>query len=165
MSVVYQNIVETAASDNHGEAIEQADRIIADHPDSEYAALAGLVAAKSALAAGQPDDANRFLDWVMENAELDELRDVARIRKARLLLDADRGDAGLAVLEKVDTATFAAMVDELRGDILVDKGDTEAGAKAYEAALQSTTLSSAVRTRVQIKLDNLGLGEGFGTEQ
>ena len=63
------------------------------------------------------------------------------------------------------TKTFAAMVDELRGDILVDKGDTEAGAKAYEAALQSTTLSSAVRTRVQIKLDNLGLGEGFGTEQ
>lgn len=165
LSVVYQNMVETAASENHGEAIQQADRIIADHPDSEYAALAGLVAAKSALAAGQPDDANRFLDWVVENAELGEIRDVARIRRARLLFDTDGGDAGLAILERVDTAAFAAMVDELRGDILVAKRDTPAAAKAYEAALESNTLSNAARARVQIKLDNLGLGEGFGIEQ
>ncbi len=57
------------------------------------------------------------------------------------------------------------MVDELRGDILVGKRDTPAAAKAYRAALESNSLSNAARARVQIKLDNLGLGEGFGIEQ
>ncbi len=165
LSVVYQNMVETAALDNHGEAMQQADRIIAEHPDSEYAALAGLVGAKSALAAGKPADADRFLDWVMGNAQLDEIRDVARIRKARLLLDADQGDAGLELLAKVDTVAFAAIVEELRGDILVQQRSMKAAAQAYETALASGTLSRGMRARLRIKLDDLGLGEGLGAAQ
>jgi predicted negative regulator of RcsB-dependent stress response len=158
LSIVYQNMVETAASNNHGEAVQRIDGIIADHPDSEYAALAGLLGAKSALAIGQPADAKRLLDWVIENAGRAELRDVARIRKARLLLAENQGDAGLAVLEQVDTTAFAATVDELRGDILVENRDAQAAAKAYETALAGNAIARGVRARVQMKLDDLGVG-------
>jgi predicted negative regulator of RcsB-dependent stress response len=158
LSVVYQNMVEMAASDEHGDAVKQADGIIAEHPGSEYAALAGLLGAKSALAIDMPADAKRLLEWVIANAGRAELKDVARIRKARLLLDEGQGDAGLAVIEQVDGAAFFAAIEELRGDILVESRNAEAAAKAYESALASNTLSGSMRARVQMKLDDLGIG-------
>jgi predicted negative regulator of RcsB-dependent stress response len=158
LSVVYQNMVEMAASDEHGDTVNQADGIIAEHPGSEYAALAGLLGAKSALAIDMPADAKRLLEWVIANAGRAELKDVARIRKARLLLDEGQGDAGLAVIEQVDGAAFFAAVEELRGDILVESRNAEAAAKAYESALASNTLSGSMRARVQMKLDDLGIG-------
>lgn len=165
LSVVYQNMVDTAAADRHAEAVQQADAIIADHPDSDYAALAGLLGAKSALAAGQPAEAMRLLDSVIDNTEHAELRDVARIRKARLLLDEGRADAGLAVLEQVDTSALAASVEELRGDILMASQDAGGAASAYEAALDSTSITPAMRARVQMKRDDLGYDEGAGMAQ
>lgn len=165
LSIVYQNMVDTAALDRHAEAVQQADAIIADHPKSEYAALAGLLGAKSALAAGQPAEARRLLESVIENADRAELRDVARIRKARLLLDEGQGDAALAVLEQVKTTAFAATVDELRGDIHVENRNAQAAAGAYEAALASNAITAGMRARVQMKRDDLGNGEGIGVSR
>ena len=162
LSVVYQNMVDTAARDEHSKAAEQANRIIAEHPDSDYAALAGLLGAKSARAAGRAEDTKRLLGWVIENAARVELRDLARIRSARLLLDEEQQAAGLEILARVGTPAFAATVDELRGDILLEDRDTQAAAAAYTAALAGETISSAMRSRVQMKLDDLGHDDGFG---
>lgn len=158
LSIVYQGMVDTAATDQHAEALTQADEIIAEYPGSEYAVLAGLLGAKSALAIDMPADARRLLEWVIGNAERAELRDVARIRKARLLLDEGQGDAGLAVLDQVETAAFLATVEELRGDILVESRDAQAAARAYESALASDTIAGGARLRVQMKLEDLGVG-------
>jgi predicted negative regulator of RcsB-dependent stress response len=164
-SVVYQSMVEMAAADDHIEALLRADQIIQEHPDSEYAALAGLLGAKSAFAAGRADDANRLLGWVIENAGRPELRDVARIRSAQLLLDEGKRDAGLEMLARVDTPALAATVEELRGDILVDNQENDAAVKAYQAALTSDSITSGTRARVQMKLDDLGLRDGFDQSQ
>ena len=161
VSVVYQSMVEMAAADDHVEALLRADQIIQDHPDSEYAALAGLLGAKSAFSAGRADDASRLLGWVIENADRAELRDVARIRSAQLLLDEGKRDAGLEKLAEVNSPALAATVEDLRGDILVDNRQGDAAAKAYEAALASDSITGAMRTRVQMKLDDLGHRDGF----
>jgi len=165
VSVVYQSMVDMAAANDHAEALLRAEQIIQDHPDSEYAALAGLVGAKSALAAGRADDATRLLGWVSEKAARSELRDLARIRSAHLLLaDGKRPDA-LAMLTEVKTPAFAARVDELRGDILVDDQQGEAAAKAYESALASTSITAGMRARVEMKLDDLGRPVGTDKAQ
>ena len=165
LSVVYQSMVEMAASDDHREALLRADQIMQDQPDSEYAALAGLLGAKSAFAIGRTDDANHLLGWVVENASRAELRDVARIRSARLLLDGGEADAGLAMLAQVSTSAFAATVEELRGDILIDNRQSEAAAKAYETALSSAPITSGTRARLQMKLDDLGRSDRPGQSQ
>ncbi len=165
LSVAYQNMVDTAARNQHAEAVQKAEVIIIEHPGSEYAALAGLLGAKSALADGQPGEAKRMLDTVIEDSDRTELRDIARMRKARVLLDEGAGDAGLAILEQVRTTAFAASVDELRGDILMGGGNAEAAAKAYDAALASLSLAPAMRARLQMKRDDLGYQKGDGVTQ
>lgn len=156
VSVIYQSMVDMAAADDHLEALLRAEQIIQDHPDSQYAALSALLGAKSALAAGRSGDSSRLLGWVVENAARVEIRDLARIRSAQLLLDAGNRDAGLETLAQIKTPAFAATVDELRGDILVDNQNGHAAAQAYESALASDALTSGIRARVRMKLDDLG---------
>ena len=165
VSIDYQSMVEMAASDDHAEALLRADQIIRDQPDSEYAALAGLLGAKSAFAIGRTDDANRLLGWVVENARRAELQDVARIRSVRLLLDQGEPDAALAMLAEVGTSAFATIVAELRGDILIGDRQSEAAAKAYQTALASDSMTSATRARLQMKLDDLGHSDRPGQSQ
>jgi len=165
VSVVYQSMVDMAAADDHLEALQRVEQIITEHPDSEYAALSALLGAKSALAAERGEDAKRLLDWVIANGSRAEVRDVARIRSAQLLLDEGNRDASLAVLANIDTPAFAAAVEELRGDIFVDDGQSDAAAKAYRAALDSDSMTSGIRTRVEMKLDDLGQREGFEQSQ
>ena len=159
LSVLYEGVVNSAASNDNDTALQQAELIIAENADSEYAALAGLVGAKSALALGRSDDAERLLAWVAENAAIDELRDVAHIRSAQLLLAGDRYDAALEALEKIDAAPFAAAVDELRGDVLTRKGDSQGAARAYRAALAAGGSTTGARNRLRIKLDSLGVDD------
>ena len=158
VSVVYQSMVDMAAANDHEEALLRVDQIMQDHPDSEYAVLSALLGAKSALAAGRMEDAKRYLGWVIEHASRSEFRDLARIRSAQLALDADKPDAALEMLAVVKTPAFAADVDELRGDILVAKKDDAGAAKAYESALGSNAMTSGMRARVQMKLDDIGHG-------
>ncbi len=165
VSVVYQSMVDMAAADDHLEALLRVDQIIRDHPDSDYAALSGLLGAKSALAAGRTDDANRLLAWVIQNSARAELRDLARLRSAQLLLDEQKREAGLAMIAEVNTPAFTASVEELRGDILMDSGQSDAAAKAYESALASDSISSGTRVRVEMKLDDLGRRQGFDQSQ
>jgi predicted negative regulator of RcsB-dependent stress response len=155
-SIVYQSMADMAAADDHQEALLRVAQIIQDHPDSEYAALAALMGAKSAMAVGRADEATGLLDWVIANAGREEIRDVARIRSARLLLGEGKSDAGLQVLASIKTPAFAATVEEIRGDILSDTGEKDGAARAYELALASDSITSGTRARVQMKLDDIG---------
>lgn len=165
VSVIYQSMVDMAAANDNEEALLRVEQIIQDHPDSEYAVLSALLGAKSALAAGRTDDAERYLAWVIDNAAGSEFRDLARMRRAQLLLDADKPDAALELLAAVATPAFAADVDELRGDVLVAKNDAAGAVKAYESALASDSMTSGTRARVQMKLDDIGYSAGSDQSQ
>lgn len=161
-SLVYQSMVDMAAASDHAEALVRVEQIIADQPSSEYAGLAGLMGAKSAMALGRPDEARRLLDWVIANAGREEIRDVARIRSARLLLAEDKGEAALQVLAAINTPTLEAAVEELRGDVFVAAGKRDDAAKAYTLALANDSITSGNRARVQMKLDDIGQGNASG---
>lgn len=155
-SIVYQSMSDMALAGDHAEAVLRADQIIENYPGSEYAALSGLLGAKSALAAGSAVEANRLLDWVIANAGREELRDIARIRSARLMVDGGKRDEALAMLATVKSPEFAAETEELKGDILAHNGDRADAIKAYELALADASITSGTRARVQMKLDDLG---------
>ncbi|MDX1434368.1 MAG: tetratricopeptide repeat protein [Gammaproteobacteria bacterium] len=164
-SRVYEQMVDMAAADDHLEALARADLLMREHAESGYATLAGLLAAKSAMAAGQRDAAERSLRWVVDNGDRAELKDVARLRLARLLIDADDLGASLALLDQVSAGEFSGSVRELRGDAYRAQGRADAARDAYAAALASDALDPETRARVQMKLDDLGRTDFVGTSQ
>ncbi len=154
-SARYEQLVNTAAQNNHEQALRQADALIEEFPDSGYAPLAALLVAGSAYAQEQTEKARQHLEWVAENAETAALRDVARVRLARLLAAGAQPDAALGHIEALESGGFAAAAAELRADIELARGDTGAARTGYEAAI-AENLSPDARARVQMKLDDLG---------
>lgn len=156
-SLAYSRVVNTAALQNFSGAVSEADSLIAEQPQSIYAALAALVAASSAYIGNDPDNAIRLLRFTVEHAGEPELAHVARIRLARLLTEAEDYDAAQATLEGIDDPAFDSLVTESRGDLANARGDLDSARAAYSALLDGEDLDGQGRMRVQAKLDQLSV--------
>ena len=155
-SEMYAGILEAAAEERHDDVRAQAALLLAEFPDSGYATLAALIASASAAAQGQPAEARQRLAWIEEHAPRDGYRDLARIRLARVLLDEDDPQAALDALDRVGSDAFDAVTGELRGDIHRVQGAPEEARAAYQAVLAGEATLPSARTRVRMKLDDLG---------
>ena len=155
-SVRYEQLVNDATAGKHDQALSQAEALAGEFPDSAYASLASLIAARAAVETNVPDKAKQHLEWVVEHAPFPELVTIARLRLARLMLDAREYDDALAELDSIDSAPFHGRVTELRGDIHRTLGDRAAARESYETVLAGAELSQSTRFRVQMKLDDLG---------
>jgi predicted negative regulator of RcsB-dependent stress response len=155
LSMRYQALVDTAALPNHSGAVELADAIIADDPQSSYAALAALVGAHSAFKAHDISTTRRMLEWAIANASGFQVNQVARVRLARILTAEGNHDDALTQLDAVTDASFAAVAAEARGDVLKARGDADAARAAYEGALAAESITPQARERIQLKIETL----------
>ena len=126
---------------------------------TSYAALGALVAARQSFDAGDLKTAKAQLTWAADNGK-DEIRDLARLRLAAVLLDEKAYDDALKQVEAASAPAFAARFLELRGDILAAAGKTQEARSAYKAALDKGEVregrGGAGRELLQQKLDSLG---------
>jgi predicted negative regulator of RcsB-dependent stress response len=121
-----------------------------------YAALGALLAAKQSFEAGDLKTARVQLAWAADNAR-DEVRDLARLRLAAVLLDEKAFDEALAQLDAAHAAAFDARFLEMKGDVLVAQGKKPEARAAYKAALdKGEDKVGAGRELLRQKLDNLG---------
>lgn len=155
-SIEYQKLADTALREDHAGAVAQAEVLVAEFPKTAYAALASLIAARSAFESDQVDEARRHLQWVIDNATRTGLRDVARLRLARIELDAAELDRAAAHLGAIEAPGLESLVEEVRGDLSMARGDADSARTAYTAALDARGNTPSGRTRVQMKLDDLG---------
>lgn len=154
-SVKYQ-ILLNAIDSNPDQVIATGREIIADYPDSPYAAFAGMAMGAAALEQGDPEAAAAHLQWVLENGHNAASRTVAGVRLARLKLS--QGDAAGAhqLIQGLDTAGMEGLVAEVRGDILLAQGERAAARAAYEEALEAyATAVPEKQPLLRMKLDDL----------
>lgn len=161
-SQIYQKLTGDAAAGKHDAVRSQAAAILESYPKSGYAALAALIAAKSAFEENDFDEARRRLEWVIDNSDSTSFKDMARLRLARILIEEEKLDEAMAVVESAEQEAFGASANEIRGDILITQGNTQGAREAYLQALGSDVLNGAMRSRVQMKLDDLGSGNVSG---
>jgi predicted negative regulator of RcsB-dependent stress response len=135
-------------------AVAQGEQLMKDFQGSAYGMFAALNLAKLEVDAGDDAKARAHLDWAKANAPDQGLRDLARLRLVRVMLDMGDLDAADAELAEPFTPSFAARAAELRGDLSVARGDIQAARTAYQQALESDSGDLAV---VQMKLDDLAL--------
>jgi predicted negative regulator of RcsB-dependent stress response len=139
---------------------QRAGQIFADlkerYPRTAYAEQGGLVAARVQFDRGQADAAKASLSWVAENASEDEYKTVARLRLAGMLLQAKDYDAALKQLDAAKAPTFAALVADRRGDVLLAQGKSAEARSAYQAAWKAMDEKIEYRRLIDAKLTALG---------
>ena len=143
---------------------EKSARVFADLKErfarTAYAQQGALLAAKVQAEKGQADAALTTLAWASDNAGEDEIRTIARLRAAGLLLDKKQYDAALAQLDAAaqgkSASEFEALIADRRGDVLLAQGKPGDARKAFEAAYKALDAKLDYRQIVDAKLTALG---------
>lgn len=120
-----------------------------------YAAMASLQAAKVQAEAGRMDKARDSLQWVIDKAQAPELKAIAQVRLAGVLLDEKKYDEALRAISGEAPPSQATAFLDRRGDILAAQKKTEEARAAYTDALAKADAQHPLRQIIQLKLDAL----------
>jgi len=156
-AVLYDTLQKAARANDLKTTRETAGAILENFPRSAYASLAALVSAKVQFQAGDLKTARAQLQWVIEHARSDEIRSIATLRLASVLLDDNEPDAALKILEAKPHPGFEALYASQRGDILATQKKRSEARAAYKAALEKAG-AGPLRDALRLKLDALGEG-------
>ena len=156
-AVLYDALQKAARANDLKTTRETAGAILENFPRSAYAPLAALVSAKVQFQAGDLKTARAQLQWVIEHARSDEIRSIATLRLASVLLDDNEPDAALKILEAKPHPGFEALYASQRGDILATQKKRSEARAAYKTALEKTG-AGPLRDALRLKLDALGEG-------
>ena len=135
-SVAYQHYLElTEAEPKDPEQIAVAlDQLDKQYAGSVYQIFALFHRAADAVAANDLPGASQLLMRALDGAKTDGLRDLARVRLARVQHQAGQDDQALATLLGVKGAGFRALAAEQKGDILLAQGKRDEALEAYRAS-------------------------------
>lgn len=152
-AALYQELRELLADGRDGADALLAE-LRAEHADSPYAHQASLLVARELLISDAPRAAQE-LRFVMDNADDPGLALIARLRLARVLAYQQSYAEALGLLAIEDPGEFAASLSEIKGDIHVALGETDAARSAYTQALTAPGAENVDRNFLQMKLDDL----------
>jgi predicted negative regulator of RcsB-dependent stress response len=138
-SSLYQHYLELRSSTTATPA--DRDAVVAtldtEYRKSAYRIFTLFYRAHDAADANDYAKASEWLETALTDAKDDLLRDVARVRLARIQIQLGKPDEALETLRKVSGSGFRSYVEELKGDILAGQGKRTEALEAYQAAAAS----------------------------
>jgi predicted negative regulator of RcsB-dependent stress response len=133
-----------------------ADGLIKHYPSSPYADQAQLTLARLDVDGGHDGEAIAPLTQVMNGSKDTELRQIARLRLARILTDQGKPDEAIKTLAAPAPAAFEARYHEVRGDAYFAKKDAADAVTEYKAALGAADGSGINAALLELKIQDLG---------
>lgn len=152
-SILYDQVLNNVFSQT--ELTTLATRLTSDYPKTPYASDAALFEAKNAVNNGDFASAQKNLNWVMEHAKDGNIRQVARIRSARLLLEQKQFDKALTLLGTIENDTYMPAINLVMGDIYLAQGNKTLAKKAYLDAFNALPVTQPIRQYLQMQIDEL----------
>ena len=153
-SDIYADLVVEMREHRFEPARKFAEQLIQDYDSTSYALFATLMLAKIETEAGNTEAAIKHLQTVMNETGEDALKQIARVRLARLLLDSGKPDEALALLEAGKPGKFSVAYQELKGDIYIRLGRKDDAHAAYQTALAAVKTNIKEGSLLQLKFDN-----------
>lgn len=133
---LYGSVIQQIESGNIDQQVRgQVAQLKQDYTGSPYAANAALRLAALAVEQRHYDKALGQLDWVIDNSESVPIRNLAQVRKARVLWTDGQTDAALQLLETKHPKSFDRLYAELIGDIHAALGQRADAHAAYQRAV------------------------------
>lgn len=151
-----QAALDTAdTEENRAAFLAAIDSVMTDYPGSAYAVFAAMGHAGLMVQDGELEQARAKLEWARDQAGSDYMRDLARIRLARVQRALGNTQGAMWALDEVRSPGMEVLTAELRGDIHAELGELELARAAYEEALALNEIEQ-VRVLIEVKLNSLG---------
>ncbi len=157
-STHYEELLNAVVNDDTASATKEATLLKSNYRYTPYSALATLVLARGYVYQNNYPKAEAELSWVMKHASTNSLKEVARLRYARILDQENKPQDALKLLEKTNDVAYLPMINEVKGDSYVLLDQKDLARTAYQQALSSIPGYAVMRPVLAMKLDNLATG-------
>jgi predicted negative regulator of RcsB-dependent stress response len=155
--VLFETLAHAAQAGDAKALRDAGGPLLENYPRSMYATMAAFVAAKFYFDRNDLKNARAQLEWVLEHGRTEEMRDLARLRMASVLLDEKAYDEALKLLDEKHGAAYDAQYAAAKGDVLVAKNQANEAKAAYRLALEKAgSGNNAFRESVRMRLEALG---------
>ena len=150
----FERLQQSLQAGAYESAGKQAEGIIAEFGGSAYATFAALDSTKVKYSQGDTAAAVVQVKTVADGASDESLRQIARLRMARIMLSEGQLDSAAAtIVDNVD-GSFRGEFAELRGDLALAGGNKADARSAYQEALDNQVSNASL---VQMKMDDLAV--------
>jgi predicted negative regulator of RcsB-dependent stress response len=154
-SAVYDQMLALRAQNNTNESLARANRLITHYTKTPYAPFAAMELARHAVIQKNYVEAIKQLNWAIQYSHIPALREIARIRIARIMITQKNPAAALDILKNTKDSPFMGLIDEVRGDAYLAQNNSVAARLAYQHALDELPNADVSRPVLQMKYDNL----------
>jgi predicted negative regulator of RcsB-dependent stress response len=155
----FSAMLEAIAAGRRDEGLKIAGEVTGEYADTPYADQATLVLVRLDVEAGDLAAAEKKLARVADGSKDPDLRTVARLRLARVQLAQGRYDAALASLDAAATPAIDARVLELKGDVLMAKGEPAGALEHWRRAEAAAASEPGAAALVDAELLRLKIDE------
>ena len=154
-SSVFDEMLTMRAQNDQGATLVQANKLFSHYKNTTYGPFAALMLARDAANKKNYQEAETQLQWVIDNSRIASLRQIARLRLARVQMASNKPEDALSTLKKVEDKTFIGLINEVRGDIYTSMKNNVQARQSYQQALEQLPNAEVVRPLLQMKYDNL----------
>ena len=155
-SARYEEMIDAFSRNDRPRAMTIVEELNRDYDWTPYASLSTLIAARVHVEQNELDKAAASLKSVMDGSKDEELRMVARLRLARVQAAQSKFDEALATLSVPDPGEFATRLSDVRGDVLLAKGDRAGALREYLAARTGENKGRVDTQLLDLKIRDLG---------
>lgn len=154
-SAVYDEMLSMRAQNDQAATLIQAKKLISHYPKTTYGQMAAFMLARDAISKKDYAEAKTQLNWVLDHSKIPSMRQIARLRIARVQIAEKNAQDALDTLKTVDDNAFDGLIDEVRGDAYLALNNNEMARQSYKNALAELPNSDIVRPVLRMKFDNL----------
>lgn len=135
---------------------DTATTLIDQYPGTPYAPRAAMIAASGNVRAGDMKSAQAQLQWAIDHAGEDSMKQLAVLHMAALLLEQKNPAGALKLLDAPYDEAYAARFNDLKGDAYMLQNKPADARASYKIAVEKLDKENPFRNYIQIKLDALG---------
>ena len=132
-----------------------ADKLEKHYTKTVYRSFAALLLANDAIARKNYLEAEKQLNWVIYKSHTVPLKQIARLRLARVYIANQHPEKALQLLNKTDDSHFEGLIDEVKGDAYLSLHQSSVAKAWYQKALETLPEAANLHPLLQMKYDNL----------
>ena len=156
-SITYEHMMVALSNQNIKSVRSYANELIKDYGNTVYSDVAHMTLAKVYVSKNKLDQAKEELSVVAKKGNMLALKQIAKIRIARILAAEKAYANALNELATIDDQTYMPVINELKGDIYSATGKYQEAIASYRLAIDEVKTNGMGNLFLEMKTNELAM--------